>query len=119
NPRRDLARETRLELRHVQAEGLRMLDELGLDQQLLVGKEAVVHLPELALLARAVASLRRFERQRMDPLERELQEHVPDLSGVDILLLDLMKRIAEVSSAEGALKVGKLDQRELGVGVAL
>src|SRR5205823_2266994 len=50
--------ECRLELRHVEADLLRILLERRTVEGLLVGEELIVHLPELALLARGHRSLR-------------------------------------------------------------
>ena len=55
-----------------------------------------------------------LERLLVDALERKIQRHVTDLSGVDELLGNLRGRLTDVPGAVRSLIVSELDQGELG-----
>src|SRR4051794_31484118 len=75
-------------------------------------EEAIVQLPELALLVRALHRERRAHRVRMDA-QRELPRDDP--YAIAVGLLDLGHRIALQRPAERALVVDELDERDLRV----
>src|SRR5690606_13575958 len=61
-----------------------LLEELHI-QRLLIGEQAVVVLPELALLARTLSGLRRPERLRMDRRQRKVLPDDADAVAVGFL----------------------------------
>ena len=74
-----------------------------------------MHLPVLPLLAGAVGRLGSLECQGMDGLQGKVPEHILDLAGLDIFLVDLRESLADVAAAEGTLVIGVLDERHLRV----
>ena len=76
-------------------------------QRLLIGEQAIVILPELALLGRAVRRLAGLERLRVNLRQREVLPHDADL--VAVRLLHLLERRRD-ALAERALEVRELDR---------
>ena len=74
-------------------------------QRLLVGEEPVVHFPVFPLFSRAVTHLRRLDGQLVDRLEGEVHEHVFELSGCDVFLIDLRGRLTDVPGAVRSLVI--------------
>src|SRR3989454_3260487 len=111
------ALEALTELLRVQSERLGVERQLGHSEGSLIRKQAIVHLPVLSLLTRAVGRLGRLERIRMQRLEGKVAKDVLQLPGGDVVPLDLRGCLSCVSAAEGALVVRELDQGEHG-GVA-
>ena len=70
-----------LERRHLQPDLLRVLDEVVAAELTLIREEAIVHLPVLALIARAVCRLRGLEGVLVDRLQRQVSDDVPDDAG--------------------------------------
>src|SRR2546426_12390997 len=111
------ALEALTELLRVQAERLGVERQLGHAEGSLIREQAIVHLPVLSLLTRAVGRLGGLERIRMQRLEGKVAKDVLQLPGDDVVPLDLRGCLSGVPSAEGALVVRELDQGEHG-GVA-
>ena len=100
--------ERRLELAHVQAQLLRVLLVGGAVHRLLVGEDLVVHLPELALLARGA---RRDRRRHGVRVERQRQVAPGDADLALVLVHDLGDGRLD-ARAERALEVGELHDRD-------
>jgi hypothetical protein len=73
-----------------------------------------MHLPVLALLARAVGRFGRLHGQQVDRLECETVQHVLDLCCLDVLFVELGGRLTDVLAAEWSLVVGEVDHRNPG-----
>jgi hypothetical protein len=107
--------ETGLEGRHVQPKSLGMPPQrLGLEL-LLLGKQAVMHLPAFALLVRAPERLRGFAGQLVHILQRKILGDILQLSGLNVFFCKLWQRLTDVSGTEGSLIVREFDQREGGL----
>src|SRR5262249_60639568 len=82
------ARQARVERGGVQAELRPELRQLVRCQRLLVLEQQIVHLPVLALIARAARRLRRLARIGVDVVDREVAEDVAHLAGIHVGALD-------------------------------
>src|SRR5687767_1044830 len=78
-----------------------------------------MHLPELLLLPSAMRRFRGLGGQRVDLVERIVHEDVADLSGRDVVLLDVWEREIDMPFTVRALEVRELDQDDIRAGVAL
>ena len=94
------------------------LYEGRLDQRALVGEHPIVPSPELALRAGTLSGHSRAECLWVKVFEWQVPEDVPHLSRVHVLALDLCVGVARVATAERALEIRELDERQLGFGVA-
>ena len=84
----------------------------------LILKQPVVHLPVLALFLCAMGGFGCLEGKLMNSLKREVESDVPELSGFNVLFLDLWIRHTDVPGTIRSLIVRELDQRELRVALA-
>jgi len=107
------ASQIRPELGHIQTEGgCRLVEPLGkfigskTTPRLLVGKEEVVHLPELALFPRRNRGLGRQGSLVVDRFEREITKDKADCFW--ILLLELRQHGRKISTGR-SLKIAILD----------
>jgi hypothetical protein len=73
-----------------------------------------MQIPELPLVRRAAGGFVRTERVGVKLVDRVMEEHVPDLSGIDVLGIDLRLRLLHVALAERAVIIGNLDERNRG-----
>src|SRR2546425_1526750 len=80
-------------------------------------EQHVVHLPVLALLARTVRRRGRLAGVRVH-LEREVAEHVTQLAGLDVVLLQGQERRREEPLTERTLVVGELDESHRRIGAS-
>jgi len=64
----------------------------------------LVHLPVLALVARALGGGRRAEGVGVDRLQRQVPHDVEDLAGLHVLALDLRQSLLGVAAANGHWK---------------
>jgi len=71
-----------------------------------------MHLPEFCLFACAVGCLGGFECLFVDRFQRKVADDILQLSGLDILPLDLGQRLTDVAGAEGSLVIGEIDERQ-------
>ena len=79
---------------------------------LLIGKQLIVHLPVFTLLAGTMGGLRCLKSQRVDGFEREVENSVLQLTGANIVFLNLRIRPPDVTSTVGSLIVRELDEGE-------
>src|SRR5687767_14424543 len=80
------------------------------------GTQAVVHLPELALITGAGRGLVRPERVGMKLSDRIVDERVGSLAGLDVFVHDLRERLLRAAAAERAVVIGHLNDRHLRAG---
>src|SRR3954469_10926281 len=80
-------------------------DAVGTTERSIAQEERASHLPELPLLAGAARRARGRGRARVEG-QREIAAHVPELSGIDVIALDLLERAEVEGAAEGTLEVG-------------
>lgn len=107
-----------LKLWHIEGQRLRMSHQVIRIQRILMRKELCVHLPEFALLTRAMGRLGSLYRLGMHG-QRKIPHHIFDLPSVDVILHQLRQRLTDVATTEGSLIIGKVDERESGIFVAL
>lgn len=73
----------------------------------MIGKQLVMHLPELPLLSSTVAGFSGLKSLFVDPSEREVTEDVFQFAGGNIFFLELRVRLTDVSCAVGSLIIGE------------
>lgn len=111
--------QTGLEGRHVEPKGLGMVPQrLGL-QLLLIGEQAVVHVPAFALLVGTPIRLGGFASKLVDRLQGKVAGDIAQLPRRNVFFLQLGQRLTDVSGTEGSLVVGEFDECERGLLVAL
>ena len=81
-------------------------------------KQRLVHLPVVSLLARALGRLGSEVRLGVGLADREIFVDVEDLTGIDILGLQLRVRRTDVAAAEGSAIVRELDDGDRRVRIA-
>ena len=86
--------------------------ELSDSKRVLIGEEAIMHLPELVLVAGTLNGLSRFERKGMNGFQRIVEEYVLQFAAIDILFRNLCERPTDVSAAKRSLVIGELHQRQ-------
>ena len=91
----------------VEAELLRVAEQIGDAQRVLAVEQQIVHLPEPSLLRRRLDRLGRLLRPRMDVVQREVPPHVRDLAVPREQLAERTLGLAAVR----ALEVAVLDHR--------
>ena len=94
-----------------------LLQRLGL-QLLLIGEQALVHLPAFPLIVGTPKRLGGFAGKFVNRLQREVARHIFELPRRNVFLLELWQRLTDVSGTEGSLVVGEFDERERGLFVA-
>src|SRR5882724_710560 len=120
NPYRVLvAVETLSEALGIEAQSTRVGGEMVGGQRALAIEEPIVHLPILALFVGAAGGLGGPERIFVDRFDREVPNDVSDPTGVDIVAVNLRRRLLEVPATKGALIIRELDEDKLGVRAAL
>ncbi len=82
-------------------------------------KQRLVHLPVVSLLARALGRLGSEVRLGVGLADREIFVDVEDLTGIDILGLELRVRRTDVAAAERSAIVRELDDGDRRVRIAL
>src|SRR5712692_9605616 len=93
-----------IEFCRIEADGFCISLQIVHAQLLLVAEHPVVHLPELALVGRAGARLRRFGGEGME-VEWVMAEHQPHLA---VVLLHQLLDHRRLAPAEGALEIAEL-----------
>lgn len=93
----------------IERQGLRVSDELIWSESSLIGEQPCVHLPESALLPRAICRLGRTKGLRVDALQGKIQEVVADLPRRNVVTFDLWQRLPDVPPAERSLIIGELN----------
>ena len=95
-----------------------MFRKIGGGDVLLIGEQAVVHVPEFPLLSGAMGRLGSLLRVLVK-IERIVAPYIFDLASVDVILDQLRIRLLVIAAAEGTLEVGEFDHRDLRIRCAL
>src|SRR5437016_14665609 len=103
----------------VECHRLGVCREIGAADRQLIGKHLLVHLAALALFSRTVHRFMSLERLRMNRFDREVAEDILHASSLDVLPIDLRKRLMRVPGAKRALVIGKLDDGNLRIALSV
>ncbi len=110
--------ETLSESREIQSEPLSVPKKVLHGERPLIGEELSVHLPELALLARAPGRFGCLERIAVIR-QRKIPHDIANLSRLNVFSFDLRPRLPDVARAERSLIIGELHKQELRRRIAL
>src|SRR5262249_56938267 len=105
--------EALLESGSVESHRLCVCRQIGAADRPLIRKHLLVHLAALALFSRTVHRFMSLERLRMNRFDREVAEDILHASSLDVLAIDMRKRVKGIPGAKSALVIANLDHTNL------